>query len=435
MMENLFPPPSNLSKRILRLRTLVSLAFLTICASQCQSQFRPPEVAITDQDTVGYSFLNQEKNQIENSAYLEPLFKKLYRQRTEGGKKISIVHLGDSHILGSYITAEVRNRLQNAFGDAGRGLIFPYKVAGSNGPRDYIVETKTRWYGSHCQSDLDKQTPYGVSGFLLESYQESGELVIRLQDTTTSETRLFTKVTVFHRQDKSPVDFKLYDEATDQTGILYLQDEYFKSFYFDRPVAQVSIKYTKRNEHVKGTVALDGILLENELSGVVYHSIGVNGGKFSDFVRARFFARQLTDLSPDLIILSFGTNEAQGRVSTRYIYNQIDELVSQIQEYAPGAYFLFTTPADSYLKGRGFNPYLGQISAVIRQYAADKNYALWDLYTLGGGERSAQWWKSTGLLSTDSVHYSKTGYAVQGKLFYQSFIGAYNNYVHNSIGD
>ena len=426
---------SILPARTLRLRTLASLAMLTFCVSQCQSQFQPPEVHITDQDTVGYSFLNQENNTIENSAYLAPLFQKMYQQRTEGGKKISIVHIGDSHILGSYITAEIRKRLQNAFGDAGRGLIFPYKVAGSNGPRDYLIETNTRWYGSNCQRNLDQSTPYGISGFLLESFQESGDLVLQLRDTSTSETRLFTKVTIFHRQDKSPVDFKLYDEATNQTAVLYLQDEYYKSFYFDRPVAQVKISYRKRDEQEKGSFMLDGILLENELSGLVYHSIGVNGGKFSDFVRARFFARQMADLNPDLIILSFGTNEAQGKLSTRYIYQQIDELVSQLQQYAPDARFLLTTPADSYLKGRGFNPYMSQVSQVIRQYATDKNYALWDLFALGGGERSALQWKSTGLLGSDSVHYSKTGYAVQGKLFYQSLIGAYNGFVQNNTGD
>ncbi len=177
---------------------------------------------------------------------------------------------------------------------------------------------------------------------------------------------------------------------------------------------------------------LDGIMLENELSGVIYHTIGVNGGKFSDFVRARFFARQLADLNPDLIILSFGTNEAQGKISTNYVYQQIDELIRQCRRYAPKAYFLLTTPADSYLRGRGFNPYMSDISAVIRQYATDHHYALWDLFRIGGGEHSAQNWKTNGLMSSDSVHYSKSGYAVQGKLLYQSLIQAYNGFAQGS---
>ena len=176
---------------------------------------------------------------------------------------------------------------------------------------------------------------------------------------------------------------------------------------------------------------IDGVLLENELSGVLYHSIGVNGGKFSDFARARFFARELADLNPDLIIMSFGTNEAQGKQNPRYIYQQMDVLVDQLRQFAPNAYFLFTTPADSYLKGRGFNPYMSQVSDVIRQFAREKNYALWDLFHISGGEKSAQTWKSLGLMASDSVHFSKLGYMIQGKLFYQSFIRAYNDFAHH----
>ncbi|MBK8919922.1 MAG: hypothetical protein IPM81_00155 [Saprospirales bacterium] len=426
---------SRLLQAAVRQRPAICLGILMVYASQCQSQFRPPRVDITDQDTVGYTFFDHEANGIENSASLESFFQKLYRQRIGGGQKISIVHLGDSHILGNYLTHEVRRRLQDAFGDAGRGLIFPYKLAGSNGPRDYLIDTDARWYGSNCQRDLDEATPYGISGFMLESFRQSGALGIRLRDTSTSETRQFTKVTIFHRQDNAPVKFTVRDEITNQEAVLFLQDEFFQAFYFDRPVSQANISYLRTQASAKSSFSLDGILLENELSGVIYHSIGVNGGKFSDFVRARFFARQLAALNPDLIILSFGTNEAQGKQSPRYIYQQIEELVSQLHQYAPNAQIMFTTPADSYLKGRGFNPYMSQISEVIRQYAREHQYAVWDLFQLGGGEHSAQTWKSAGLLASDSVHYSKIGYMVQGKLFYQSLIRAYNEFAGNHIAE
>lgn len=418
----------------LRLRSWVVLILLTLGASQCQSQFRQPKVDLSDQDTVGYGFLSKSDNSIENKDYLAPLFQKLYRQRTNGGQKVSIVHLGDSHILGDYLTREVRTRLQMAFGDAGRGLIFPYKLAGSNGPRDYLVETNARWYGSNCQRNLEEATPYGITGFMLETFMDAGAITIRLRDTSSAETRQFTKITIFHRQDDGPIDLTVKDDVTNQEAILYLQDEFFKSYYFEWPVAQANISYRlPSSEETKGSFVLDGILLENELAGVVYNTIGVNGGKFSDFVRARFFARQLADLNPDLIILSFGTNEAQGKLNTRYVYQQMEELIAQLKQYAPNAYFLFTTPADSYLRGRGFNPYMGPISSVIRQFAADHQYALWDLFRLSGGEQSAQFWRSTGLLSSDSVHYSKSGYAAQGKLFYQSFIQAYNEFAQQQL--
>lgn len=415
--------------RFVYLRSLLCLCGLLFCAVQCQSQFRPPKVEITDQDTVGYSFFNQDENGIENAGYLEPFFQKMYQQRVFGGKKINIVHLGDSHILGNFLTHEVRRRLQIAFGDAGRGLVFPYKLAGSNGPRDYLIETDAPWYGSNCQRQLDEATPFGLSGFLLENYASTGKLSLRLRDTSTAETRLFTKVTVLHREEDGPIDISVQDDLTNQQALLFQQDAFFRSYYFDRPVSQASLMFSKpQTSQSSGRIALDGILLETEMAGVVYHSIGVNGAKFSDFVRARYFARQLADLSPDLIILSFGTNEAQGKLTDNFVFQQMGELVGQIKKYVPNACILFTTPADSYLKGHGFNPYMGPISADIRRFARENGYALWDLFHLGGGEHSALSWKSAGLMASDSVHYSKSGYAVQGKLFYQAFIRAYNTF-------
>ena len=412
-----------------RLRLLACLTFLMLFTGQCQSQFRPPQVEITDRDTVNYEFLRQEENQIENAAYLEPLFRKLYEQRVKGGKKISIVHIGDSHILGNFLTREVRARLQSEFGDAGRGLLFPYRLAGSNGPKDFLVETNTRWIGSNCQRILTPETPFGVSGFSVQTTNLNAELTFRLRDTATSETRNFTKVTVFQHKTGYEYDVEVLDEVSGQKAELFVEDQFARSFYFDRPVSQATVRARKLTSQQK-RLTIDGVALENELSGVTYHSIGVNGAKYQDFVRAKYFSRQVAELSPDLIILSFGTNEAQGKTDTGFMRKSIENLVESLHEQAPGALILLTTPADSYLRsGRSFNPNLPEMSAVIRGFARDKGYALWDLHQFSGGPNSAQDWKSNGLMSSDSVHYSKAGYAAQGKLLYQSLIKGYNGYV------
>jgi len=150
-----------------------------------------------------------------------------------------------------------------------------------------------------------------------------------------------------------------------------------------------------------------------------------------DFARARYFARQVAALEPDLIIFSFGTNEGQGNTPAEYLLFTMNTLINKVKDYSPAAQIMLTTPADSYLRGKGFNPYLSDVSRNIRQFASEKGYALWDLYQITGGEKSAAAWKSGGLMSSDSVHYSKTGYAVQGKLLYQSIISAYNAFAES----
>lgn len=52
---------------------------------------------------------------------------------------------------------------------------------------------------------------------------------------------------------------------------------------------------------------------------------------------------------------------------------------------------------------------------------------------MGGGENSAENWKSNGLMSPDSVHYSRAGYAAQGKLLYMGLINAYNEIANKKV--
>lgn len=418
------------SLRPSRMRLVSCAAFLLLFIGQCQSQFRPPQVQILEADTVGegYGFIKQDLNEIDNREYLEPVFKKLLIQRTQGGKKISIVHIGDSHILGNFLTREVRDRMQREFGDAGRGLLFPYKLAQSNGPKDFLAETNCRWIGGNCQRDLSPETNFGAAGFKLSTTNPRAELTFRLRDTATSESRFFTKVTVFQRKNALEYDLEVKDETSNQVAQLFIEDDYSRSFYFDRPVGSVTIA-AKKTGAAQKTLTIDGVSIENELSGVLYHSIGVNGAKYMDFARAKYFARQVADLEPDLVILSFGTNESQGVTDPNYMRRTMELLSSQILERCPSARILLTTPADSYLRGKGLNPHMAETSEVIRKYARDKGFALWDLFKTTGGENSSLLWKSNGLMTSDSVHYTKYGYALQGKLLYQSLIKGYNNFV------
>ncbi len=419
-----------LSPYFSRVRLLACSAFVILFIGQCQSQFRPPQVQILDMDTVGkgYSFIRQEANELENRDYLEPVFQKLFTQRTQGGKKISVVHIGDSHILGDFLTREVRERLQREFGDAGRGLIFPYKLAHSNGAKDFLVETNTKWSGANCQRDLSPETNFGAAGFKLTTTNPDAALTFRLRDTATSESRFFTKVTVFQRKNALEYELTVRDETSNQEAQLFIEDDYARSYYFDRPVGSVTIAAKKSSPQQK-TLTLDGISLENELSGVVYHTIGVNGAKFMDFARAKYFARQVADLEPDLVILSFGTNESQGSTEPKYMRHTMETLTSQILESCPSTRILITTPADSYLRGRGLNPHMAETSKMIREFTLEKGFALWDLYEFSGGKNSSTFWKSHHLMTSDSVHYTKYGYALQGKLFYQSLMKGYNGFV------
>lgn len=71
--------------------------------------------------------------QIYNVKVLESFFEKLKQNEKHNNQKINIVHIGDSHIQGDLMTNEIRKNLQQKFGNGGRGLVFPYQLAQTNG--------------------------------------------------------------------------------------------------------------------------------------------------------------------------------------------------------------------------------------------------------------------------------------------------------------
>ena len=59
---------------------------------------------------------------IEGLHHLEHIFTAL-QAREQGRGSARITHIGDSHIIADFWTGEMRTRLQNRFGDGGRGFV------------------------------------------------------------------------------------------------------------------------------------------------------------------------------------------------------------------------------------------------------------------------------------------------------------------------
>ncbi|WP_029906014.1 LysM peptidoglycan-binding domain-containing protein [Prevotella sp. 10(H)] len=174
---------------------------------------------------------------------------------------------------------------------------------------------------------------------------------------------------------------------------------------------------------------LNGFVIENDKPGVIYHSIGVNGAKLSDYNKYPLFFEQLPILQPDLVILSFGTNESFGRLSqTEYIY-QVQEFIENIKKLNPFATVLVMTPPPSMFRNRRINTYIIDYSDALMGM---NNVPVWDLYTrMGGASGIAPKGQYARMIARDKVHYTTGGYQAQGELFASDFIDAYNNYKKN----
>lgn len=203
----------------------------------------------------------------------------------------------------------------------------------------------------------------------------------------------------------------------------------------------------KQLEDAFGSDALEGIdaSVAPEIDGGIYFDYhGINGARTTRFCEEDMLDR-ITRFNPDLLIVSFGTNEAHGNFSSDTHQQTLDQLIGAVRSRCPHTTFLLTTPPGSYIsvstggyrdrRGRwhgrssfGPNSRNGTVAEAIADYGAKKHVAVWNLWEIAGGAAHAcNNWSRSGMMQGDHIHYLGPGYELQGRLLAQAIIKAYNN--------
>lgn len=379
---------------------------------------------------LNYPFLRNDLNKIQfspdSSAY-DSLFIKLNALIMKGDGNINIVHIGDSHIQADYFSGRMRERIQTFFqgGIGSRGFIFPSKLIHSNNPFNFFVSFTGTWTG--CRNVERKNCILGLAGASATTTDKYASVYIRLrsQDYPAYD---FNKVKVFHNMDTSSFDvdvdnFKIKEDFIDNDTLGYTQ--FILNNYSDS--LRINIFRTDSNQR---SFSLYGISLENDDPGITYHSVGVNGAEVVSYLNCSLFSYHLSLLTPDWVIVSLGTNDCYSAKwdSTAFERN-LTALVQNIYKAKPGIPILLTTPSDNYRRRRYKNPDVAIASRIIFRVAKNNQCAAWNLYEIMGGFGSMLSWYKAGLTANDKMHFSKTGYYLQGDLLFSAFLKAYDNFI------
>lgn len=191
---------------------------------------------------------------------------------------------------------------------------------------------------------------------------------------------------------------------------------------------------SKAVENIPVTYQTSGIARETGSNGVVYHILGVNGATCQSFSTTEHI-RQIADLHPDLVILSFGTNEAHGRRYNAFEHTAaMNYLIAELKASCPDVAFLMTTPPGAYVRngrrGKIINPRTPLVVENELKFAREHGIAIWDMYDIvGGKQRACLNWNAAKMYQRDKIHFTHEGYTLQGLLLYEAFIKAYNHYV------
>lgn len=426
---------------------------------------------------------------IHNPEFLYGFMQKLKALDSLKDRKINIIHIGDSHIQADLMTDMTRQKFQQHFGNAGLGFTFPHSLAQTNGSLHLRFSSNGAWNSQRNVYPYNG-SPVGLSGIALftdkndfvielsvrnESYHFNSLKIITPNNQRSFDLANATKTIVLKSNTPKTITHKIKSGETlsgiaqrykttvaqikktnglrnnniragaslriptkemepqkiEQTDFVKLDAEPFVSDYYYQyqnldPTDKIYLIPNKEHEHF----ALNGIVLENNQNGILYHSIGVNGAKYSDYNKYAVFFEQINALNPDLIIISLGTNEAFDKLCIDCFYNQVEAFLVVLRQQNPDAVVLLTTPPPSLFQRRNPNTFCESYSDIIINNSLKNQYSVWDLYRAMGGNQSMQKLISQGLIARDRVHYSTTGYQEQGILLFEALMEAYQNYLN-----
>ena len=363
----------------------------------------------------------------DSAGALDAFYRALRRTgNREPGAVTRIVHYGDSPTTADLITGDVRALLQARFGDAGHGFILPakpwawYQHAG-------VTVNGSGWQmvpASHFEA---RDGLFGLGGVSFTGGPSAASKIVFERATYTRFEIWFLRQPEGGRLTLSADDMAL--GGIDTTG----ENKAADFAVFQAPVAASTLTLRVAQGHVR----LFGVSAENSAGGLVYDSLGLNGASIT--VLSRIFsqshwAADLQHRHPDLVIVNYGTNEADfpAFIDTHY-EKELREGIRRLRAALPESSLLIMSPMDRGYKTGGeiaTMPTIPRIVELQRRVARETGCGFFDTFQAMGGEGTmARWYAAQPrLVSADFIHPYPAGGKMIATTFTREIISGLNRY-------
>ncbi|MCK5856170.1 MAG: hypothetical protein KAG64_01700 [Bacteroidales bacterium] len=402
------------------------IIILLICLAQfSHAQYSQYPFAISH-----YNFVQYDSSRIElpgNKDAMDAFHAKLSTLILEGKGQVNIVQIGGSHIQADVMSGQMRKRFQSFQGNqnAGRGFVFPYRLAHTNTPYGYHFEKSGNW--TSCRNvEKKKVCSLGMAGISAYTKDSAASIAICFEPENDIKYH-FNRIKVYHEISTTSYTILLdsglvKSQHTDLVGG-------FTEFQLTHYIDSLGIKFLKSDSTQTG-FQLYGINLETDDAGVVFHNLGINGAAVPSFLRCNLLSQQLATIKPDLVILGLGINDAYGKNFSQTAYeHNYDKLVKEIRKANPNVSIIYTTNNDSYIRRRYLNRNGIKVQESMKRLAKKQNTALWDMFEVMGGLNSIVVWQRYGLSKKDRIHFTRAGYILMGDLIFDSIIRDFGDYL------
>lgn len=335
---------------------------------------------------------------------------------------------GASHVAGEFFTGQIRRLLQEAFGDAGHGYVQlgpPWKgyrgsdvnlCASGNWTSDFVDRRGGRADGKYGPAGIEvspaddtafgwvqttKSNPQGrqVSRFEVAFYRHQAGGTLRLSV-----------------DGQPPLELATAGPDGPGLAVLHLPDGPHR--------LQLS---------GVGNVRVFGAWMEREGPGIVVDAAGVPGRTASSWLSwdmslvEPYFARR----TPDIVVLAYGTNEANDRSLTPEKYTvSLRKTLARMRTVAPDAACILVGPSDRGKKisktTYGVWSATAWVAEVQANVGPEFGCASWDMQAAMGGPGSmirSYFAADPKLSAGDLIHLSAEGYKQLGSRFVATMTG------------
>ncbi|ASZ10834.1 hypothetical protein KTO58_21300 [Chitinophaga pendula] len=351
---------------------------------------------------------------------------------------IPVLHLGDSHIQAGYYPGAVAEGLQARFGNAGMGWVFPFNLAGTNGPEGYRWHSPVRWQSERLV-DKRKTDPLGPGAITI--YTAAATPSLSFNNRTTQQIK---EVSLFYDTGDVADTLQSGGATVTYTPMPYATSTAMQATLL-YPIGQPEFQVSWQRS---GTAPFRfyGGIIRNGQPGILYSAVGINGAQYFQYNELNSTLQlQMATMQPRLVIISLGTNEAYGsRPDAAQFTAEIDKTVHWLRQEDPNVTILLTTPPacmrtvrTAYRRkvGKRYKtlyrsslspcPGITLVTEEIRKYCKEQGLACWDFNAVNNARAAlfrSGW-------APDHVHFNPAGYRQQGQLLYEALSAAYDRYI------
>ncbi|MBO4282298.1 MAG: hypothetical protein J5873_03800 [Bacteroidales bacterium] len=359
--------------------------------------------------------------------YFDPLFAQC--RKAASGRKVRILHYGDSQIEMDRISSTLRQELQARFGGMGAGILPPVQTIptftlsqSSSGLQRYVCYgDSTQPRAPHRRYGLLATCAYTSGGATFSARASSGKRVQPL-------ARKYQQVTLIVGANQP--GFSATCKGVTRTLPQAVKGVSLLQWTFEDSLSSVQLT-------MNGSADVYGIALEGK-HGISVSNVPMRGCSGTIFTRidSSVLGQCYRKMHIDLIIMQYGGNMMPSISSEKAISNymgMISKQLKYIHQLYPQAKVLFVGPSDMSKRVNGklqTYPFLPKMNEALKQTVLANDAAYWDMFHVMGGENAMIQWVAhqPAWAGPDYVHFTEAGAAEIARILSNAFLTHYDFY-------